>query len=360
MRELSNRGIQYRWIDSGQHRDFTSRQEGLLDDREPDVSLSTVLEDVASFRRGFVWSGRLLLRWVFRPKWIREVVFGGQAGVCVIHGDTFSALLGALFARRVGIAVAHLESGLRSGSYLNPFPEELIRVLCIRMSQLLLAPDDRAVRNLQELKAKGRIVDTAGNTIIDALRLHRAHAEDTKRLEKPYVLATCHRLETIRSKSRLGTVIDALNLVAESQRVLFVQHPPTERSMKKFRLHNRLADNIEVLPLLDYFDFIDLIRDAEFLMADGGTIQEECAALGTPLLILRSRSERLDGIGISAMFADFKLENVARFLQQLPVLRSKDSTMQGSSPSEIVADELLEFDKRISSSVIKKPMLKQD
>jgi UDP-N-acetylglucosamine 2-epimerase (non-hydrolysing) len=344
MRELSNRGVQYRWIDSGQHRNFTSRQQGLLDDREPDISLSSVLEDVASFRRGFAWSGRLLLRWLFRPKWIRETVFGGQDGVCVIHGDTFSALLGALFARRVGIAVAHLESGLRSGSYLNPFPEELIRVLCIRMSQLLLAPDEHAVKNLHKLKAKGKIVNTAGNTITDALRLHAAQSVAANQKNEPYVLATCHRLETIRSKSRLSTVIDALNLVAGSRRVLFVQHPPTKRSMEKFGLYNKLSDSIEVLPLQDYFGFIDLIRNAEFLMADGGTIQEECAALGTPLLILRSRSERLDGIGTSAMFAEFRLENVKKFLEKLPALRSTNTAMDGVSPSMIVTDELMKFD----------------
>lgn len=343
MRELSNRGVQYRWIDSGQHRDFTSRQQGLLDDREPDISLSSVLEDVASFRRGFTWSGRLLLRWLFRPKWIRETVFGGQDGVCVIHGDTFSALLGALFARRVGIAVAHLESGLRSGSYLNPFPEELIRVLCIRMSQLLLAPDEHAVENLHKLKVKGKIVNTAGNTIIDALRLHAAQSVAAGQQDEPYVLATCHRLETIRSKSRLSTVIDALNLVAGSRRVLFVQHPPTKRSMEKFGLYNKLSSSIEVLPLQDYFGFIDLIRNAEFLMADGGTIQEECAALGTPLLILRSRSERLDGIGTSAMFAEFRLENVEKFLEKLPELRSTNTAMDGESQSKIVTDELVKF-----------------
>ena len=347
MRELSNRAVQYRWIDSGQHRDFTSRQNGLLDNREPALSLSTVLEDVASLRRGFTWSGRLLLFWLFRPKWIREVVFGGQDGICIIHGDTFSALLGALFARRVGIAVAHLESGLRSGSYLNPFPEELIRVLCIRMSQLLLAPDEQAVENLQKLKAKGKIVNTEGNTIIDALRLHASQSDNSedRQGKQSYVLATCHRLETIRSKSRLSTVIDALNLVAQSRRVLFVQHPPTQRSMEKFGLGDRISDSIAVLPLQDYFGFIDLIQNADFLMADGGTIQEECAALGTPLLILRSRSERLDGIGTSAMFADFKLENVKKFLEKLPELRSTNTAMDGPSPSEIVADELVAFDK---------------
>jgi UDP-N-acetylglucosamine 2-epimerase len=341
IRELQSRQVPFRWIDSGQHGEFTQRQREMFRLPEPDVCLSPVAEDVATIRRGFSWSGGLLLRNLLQPRWVRQVVFGGEPGVCVVHGDTFSTLLGTLFARRAGIQVAHLESGLRSHRYLSPFPEELIRVFCMRKSHLLLAPDEQAVANLNAMKVRGRVVNTGGNTVIDALRMYEPPASESKTEPERFVLATCHRLETIRSRKQLASVVACLNHVAESFHVRFVLHPPTQRMLQKFGLNHQLSPSIEQLPLQEYFEFLRLMQKSEFVVADGGTIQEECAALGVPLLIMRSRSERADGLGTNAVFADFDLKKVEQFVEQYDQLRGESTVHSPAHPSRIAADELI-------------------
>src|SRR5207245_1871886 len=99
---------------------------------------------------------------------------GGESGTCVLHGDTPTTLL---LRKRVhervrtqtGLAVAHLEAGLRSHSLVHPFPEELIRLMVMRRADVLFAPDAHAVRNLADMRVHGAVIPVSANTIVESL-----------------------------------------------------------------------------------------------------------------------------------------------------------------------------------------------
>ncbi len=354
--ELDRRRIPYRLIDSGQHAEFTASLREDFAIRQPDAYSSGNGEDVATLSKGIRWLGAAVLRYATRRRWIANHVFGGQKGVCVVHGDTASTLVGALYARRAGLAVAHLEAGLRSNSYFNPFPEELIRVWCMRLSSLLFAPDEKAVGNLRRMGVRGEVVHTHGNTGLDALAIQAASGVSSGREPGSFALAACHRLETIKSRRRLSAVVDCLNRVARQRDVVLVVHKPTEKALRKFDLIDRLDPAVERLPMQPHSRFVALIRDAAFVMADGGSIQEECAALGVPLLVLRSRSERDDGLGKTAQLAAFDDDNVDHFLENLDAMRATPEPPR-VSPSVIVADRLIEFDARMTTNSVTHSMI---
>jgi UDP-N-acetylglucosamine 2-epimerase (non-hydrolysing) len=343
MLELDRRGVAYRYIDSGQHGELTAAMRRALGVREPDVFLAAQNRDIAQMSQGLTWLAGSAGRWAVRPGWIRNHVFGGERGICVVHGDTASTLVGAMYARRAGLDIAHLEAGLRSFNLWHPFPEELIRIRCMRMANLLFAPDDVSMTNLAQMNVRGRTIHTHGNTVLDALHAQGRSGVTSGREPQSFVVATCHRLETLRSRQRFAGVVDCLNLVAETTRVVFVQHKPTIRALDKFGLSKSLHPNIERLPMQMYFDFVALLRDARFVMADGGSIQEECAALGVPLLILREHTERQDGCGINAQLAGFDPDVVEQFMGDVESRRNPSASIEGG-PSSTIADRLIEYE----------------
>jgi UDP-N-acetylglucosamine 2-epimerase (non-hydrolysing) len=341
---LDRRGHRYRYIDSGQHAAFTSGLRRSFGLREPDTSLCTRSSDVTTFREAIKWTSGFFVSIAARPNWIRNEVFNNQSGICVVHGDTVSTLLGALFAKRAGLQVAHLEAGLRSYRYFQPFPEELIRVWCMRLSTVLFAPDQTALANLAQMRVKGTAVLTHGNTVLDALRLQESSCGPFNRTQDSYVLATCHRLEALRSRRCLAAMVRCVNAVAESYPVVFVLHKPTEAALRRGDLLQALDKNVERLPMQEYPEFISLLRNARFVMADGGSIQEECAALRVPLLVLRSHTERADGIGVTAELIGFDENRVRQYAANPPVKQHAPPCLGSRSPSEIVAEYLIEWD----------------
>ncbi|MEE1565858.1 MAG: UDP-N-acetylglucosamine 2-epimerase, partial [Acidimicrobiales bacterium] len=151
--ELDRRGVAYRLVETGQHGAFLPGLRAELGLRAPDVALGGD-RDADTVARAAVWGARLGARLWSRRR-LSDEVFGGRGGVCLVHGDTPSTLMAGLMARRAGLRVAHLESGLRSGSWRHPFPEELIRLAVMRLAHVLFAPDDGAVANLEALVAAG-------------------------------------------------------------------------------------------------------------------------------------------------------------------------------------------------------------
>ena len=138
LRLMDEEGVSYRLVDTGQHAAISATMRANLDIREPDVFIGGQ-RDVTTIPQAIVWAARLGMRLFSKAK-LRDEIFAGQAGVCVVHGDTPSTLITAAMAKRAGLALAHLESGVRSHRLTHPFPEEIIRLLVMRMGTLLFAP----------------------------------------------------------------------------------------------------------------------------------------------------------------------------------------------------------------------------
>lgn len=365
LRLLDARGIEYRLIDSGQHAALSVGLREELGVRHPDHVLASGV-DITSIPQAAVWAAKLFAR-LFDGRRLRREVFGGHGGVCVVHGDTPSTLLSTLMARRAGLQVAHLEAGLRSKHLLHPFPEELIRVVVMRIAHLLFAPDADAVANLRRMRVRGTIVPLPGNTVAEALDHEldaasaarpepeveveapdatagrRAAAPDTGEGPQAPAIVTMHRVENLNRRERVEALVATVERIAATRPVRFVQHGPTIDTLRKRGLDARLrAAGVDLVALAPHGEFVGMLAAAPFVITDGGSIQEECALLGVPTLLWRAATERPDGVGANVVVSGYDRATVDRFLADPQSLR-RPRVADRVKPSEVVLDHLLEY-----------------
>ena len=314
MVELNNRQIPYKYVDSGQHAELTRVLRNTFGIRAPDVYLRQG-SDITSIFAAVKWALKLIFMALFAKNKIKREIFP-EDGICLIHGDTLSTLLGLKMAKAAGLKVGHVEAGLRSFNIFHPFPEELIRIYCMKRCDILFVPSRIAYDNLQRMKVKGKIVQVDGNTVVDSLRLMQNVPATIDIPVEPFALAACHRLETITRRKKLEKVVQLLNEVAKTIKVIFVTHKPTRKYLERFNLLGILSGNIELLDMQDYMNFTALMKSAKIVIADGGSIQEECAYLNKPCLIIRHKTERPDGIGKNAMLWNFDGKNADLFMKR--------------------------------------------
>jgi UDP-N-acetylglucosamine 2-epimerase len=232
---------------------------------------------------------RALLRGRFRRQRIDLVL---------VHGDTTSALAGALAARDCGIAVAHVEAGLRSFDLCQPWPEEGHRIAIDAVAELLFAPTDRAARNLRrEGRASGRILVT-GNSGIDALLQARARIAGPRQPTdsgRRLILATCHRREN-QGVPALAVCGALRRMVRELPvRVAAPLHPnPATRRGVETALAG--IPFVELLEPQGHEAMVRLIDSSWLILTDSGGLQEEAPALGRPVLVLREVTERPEAV----------------------------------------------------------------
>ena len=336
MAEMSRRGMAHVFIWTGQHHDTIDDLLANFGLPGPDVTLTKKGRDVIGVMQmtrwlaGSVW--RLLLR--------GRSIFHHPGGIVLVHGDTMSALLGAVMGKLNAQRVAHIESGLRSYNILHPFPEELTRVLVSQLTDYHFCPNRAAVKNLRSVQ--GTKFCCGANTLYDALTvaLKQVGSMPIGTADR-YAVASVHRFENICTKNRLLRVIAIIERAAEDTKVSFILHKPTEARLREFGLYERLAANphIELRPRCDYFSFIRLCRSSEFLLTDGGSNQEESFYMGHPCLLLRMATERNEGLGYNVVLSRFDCSVIDDFLAGYEKYR-RDGPAVRCSPSAFIVDSL--------------------
>lgn len=213
----------------------------------------------------------------------------------IVQGDTSSALGGALAGFEAGIPVAHVEAGLRTHDPALPWPEEEYRVAIDAHADLLFAPTETAAANLRTEHVPGEIYVT-GNTGIDTLLAVEARlpAPTLHDGGVPRLLVTCHRRESWNGG--LCSIATALiALAGENVRIEVVLHPnPLVAEKMKGALQGQ--EGISLLAPCNHADLVHRVRDCDLVLSDSGGIQEEAPTLGTPLLVLREKTERPEAI----------------------------------------------------------------
>ena len=352
LRLMDDAGVDYRLIDAGQHGLLNAEIRARLGVRDPDLCLGDD-RDMTTIGEVVRWSAGLVRRLRDR-QWVRDHVFAGHPGVCVVHGDTPSTFLAAVMAHRAGLSVAHLEAGLRSGNVLNPFPEEMVRLVVMRLAEVLFAPDEIAVANLRRMKVKGEVVALPANTVVEALAhdLGQMHVEagvmdptgtapDRSQVEGTGpVIATLHRVENLKRAGRLQLFHDTLVRIAAEREVIFCMHGPTIQVMRPNGMEESLsAAGVKVRGLASHREFLAMIAEAPYVITDGGSIQEEAALLGVPTLLWRKVSERPDGIGANVVVSEFDQAVIDDFLAD-PMRHAVPPADLGVAPSEVILDRL--------------------
>ena len=220
----------------------------------------------------------------------------------LVQGDTTTALGAALAAFHRGVAVAHVEAGLRTGDLRRPFPEEANRVLIDRISDLLFAPTPQARRNLLREGVRPERITLTGNTVVDALlwaarRPHRFREPALRRLAAgPLAVVTLHRRESWGAP--MAGLFQALREAARrlpEWRWVYPVHPNPAVRLPARRILRH--PSILLTPPLDYLDFVHLMKRSRFIVTDSGGIQEEAPSLGKPVVVARDKTERSETLG---------------------------------------------------------------
>lgn len=216
----------------------------------------------------------------------------------IVQGDTSSALGGALAAREVGIALAHVEAGLRTHDPTMPWPEEENRVTIDRLSDLLFAPTSANAANLRRDNVHGE-VHVTGNSGIDALAalvgpLPPKPRRRWWRRGHFRLLVTCHRRENWGVG--LDGLAGALIALGERQVCSDVLLPPNASITERLTQLLIGERGIRLIPPLSHAATVRAMRDADLILSDSGGMQEEAPALGVPLLVLRDKTDRPEAL----------------------------------------------------------------
>ena len=271
-----------------------------------------------------------------------EVFSKYKIDATVVQGDTVTVLCGALTSFYRKIPVFHVEAGLRSYDIFEPFPEEVMRQMTSRVTDLNFAP---TVKNKEALLKEGVKEDTifvTGNTVTDALfclsdsiieQAAQFFRNKGIKIDENLVLITVHRREN--HGERIDKILDAIEfLVKKYQNHTFVLpvHPNPNVHDK---VYNRLSvyENVYLLEPLDYPNLVYLMKNAKLILSDSGGIQEEAPTFGCPVLVMRYETERREGIeaGVSTLVgADY--DKIINFSSEILDKTRNQSRLKAQNP----------------------------
>ena len=262
----------------------------------------------------------------------------------VVHGDTLTTLLGAQIARKIGIDYIHVESGLRSFNLLSPFPEEIDRYYASKYSKINFCPKEEYAL-YAERKFRGKAVNTFYNTGIETLNyaLEVNRKNPGKRiLDEEYFLLAIHRQENLYNGTFLKKLVEKISQITKYMKCVFIYHVQTEAALKKYNLWDLIYSNSNII-MLDrrpYIEFVGLVDNAEFVIADGCGNQQEFYYLGKPYLIMRSKVEKdSEGLGENAVCYQGDFNIVDSFVTNYRNYKREPIKME-KVPSRIIADTI--------------------
>jgi UDP-N-acetylglucosamine 2-epimerase (non-hydrolysing) len=272
---------------TAQHRDLLDQAMGFfglqphidLDLMSPDQSLADL-------------TAKLLER-------AHRVLQAERPDIVIVQGDTTTVMAVSMASFYLGIPVAHVEAGLRTHDMSNPFPEEANRVIVGKLATLHFAPTASARDNLLAEKILDENIVVTGNTVIDALfwakqKINKTNPNPSTGLRQ--VLITAHRRENFGQPFEM--ICKALSTLARNNpkvKFFYAVHPnPNVKAIA----HSVLSGypNVELSAPLGYADFVTAMQNSYFIISDSGGVQEEAPALGKPVLVLRSETERPEAV----------------------------------------------------------------
>ncbi|HVW84186.1 MAG TPA: UDP-N-acetylglucosamine 2-epimerase (non-hydrolyzing) [Bryobacteraceae bacterium] len=227
-------------------------------------------------------------------KRLEPVLIQEQAAGIVVVGDVNSTTAGALVAAKLGMAVVHIEAGLRS--FDRTMPEEINRMVTDAISDLFLVTEESGRTNLlREGKSADRI-RMVGNLMIDSLRKNQERAlksDVRQRIGAPerFGLVTLHRPANVDDPAQLAEILGALTEISDELPLYWAVHPRTRARIEAAGKSYAMG-RIHMLEPLGYLDFLCMQANSAVVLTDSGGIQEETTVLGVPCLTLRDNTER--------------------------------------------------------------------
>ncbi|MBI2257663.1 MAG: UDP-N-acetylglucosamine 2-epimerase (non-hydrolyzing) [Flavobacteriia bacterium] len=235
-----------------------------------------------------------------------DVLINEKPDWVVVFGDVNATVACAIATKCRGIKLVHVEAGIRS--FDNNMQEEMNRILCDSIADVLIAPDEFAVENLIKQGIPQDKIKMLGNIMIDSLDrhieqaklmdlyniLHNNKVTETNLNIKNFYLITLHRDTNVDSLEFLKLFIEFLKNHVSRDTFVWIMHPRTQKNLHKFDLWNELLQlkNVCLLNPVSYIEMLALQTKTLGIITDSGGIQEEACVLGIPFLLLRENTER--------------------------------------------------------------------
>jgi len=259
-------------------------------------------------------------------KQLGEILRRERPDLVLVHGDTTTTMAAALASFYEQIPVGHVEAGLRSGNIYSPYPEEMNRRITGNIASLHFAPTAGNRDNLLNSGVREEQIFVTGNTVIDALYLavkdnyHFSNPilNEIDYVNKKVILMTAHRRENWGAPMR--NIFQAVQSILTSNpdvELLFPVHmnPTVKDLANEIFMH---TPNAHIIPPLEYEPFVNLMARSYLVLTDSGGIQEEAPALGKPVLVLRTETERPEAVEVGTVkVVGVKKNEIMRATQEL-------------------------------------------
>jgi UDP-N-acetylglucosamine 2-epimerase (non-hydrolysing) len=287
-RRRAGGSLRYRLVHTGQH--YDARMSGAFFEQlglpEPEVNL-----EVGSGTQAEQTAG-IMMRY-------EALLIKAPADLCLVVGDVTSTMACSIAAKKLGIPVAHVEAGIRSGDW--SMPEEINRIVTDSITDYFFTTSTVANENLRRSGIEDERIFFVGNTMIDTLlaNLDRARPApfwDEFGLEAgKYIVVTLHRPANVDDPVRLNAMLAAIGGGCRGLPVIFPVHPRTAKSLGA---SSTVPKNIKLVEPQPYLEFVHLVRHAKAVITDSGGITEETTVLGVPCMTLRDSTERPETVSV--------------------------------------------------------------
>lgn len=285
---------------------------------------------------------------------LENVIKEVKPDIVLVHGDTTTALAGALAAFYNQVDIGHVEAGLRTYDKYSPYPEEMNRQMIDCMADMMFAPTNLSKSNLLSEGKDEKKIYVTGNTAIDAMATtvdpnYKHEVFDWVGSDR-MILLTAHRRENLGDP--MIRIFKGINRVLDEHKDVKVVYPihlnpkVREAANKVFKDNDR----VRLIEPLDVFDFHNFQNKSYIILTDSGGIQEEAPSLGKPVLVLRDTTERPEGIEAGTLkLAGTMEEDIYKLTNELlDDEKVYDSMSKASNPygdghaSEYIVDAIVE------------------
>lgn len=243
---------------------------------------------------------------------MEQVLIQEKPDLVIVQGDTTTAFATATAAFYLKIPIAHVEAGLRTGSLYAPFPEEMNRRFVGMVAHYHFAATSLNVANLLAEGVSRDTIILTGNTVVDALHMVINKIESKqvvpsdslvtlvkqlKQSQRRIALLTAHRREAF--DGGLHNIFRAAQAMLSTHKdlaILYPHHPNPHvlRAIQETGLSG--TENLFMMSPLSYVDLVFALQSSDWVATDSGGVQEEAMSLGKPVVVLRERTERIEGV----------------------------------------------------------------
>ncbi len=305
--------FEFRLLHTGQHYDRAMSKVFFeqLQLREPDYYLGIGAGQPS------VQMGQIMVQ-------LTEVMNEWRPDLIFVVGDVNSTFAAAITANKMGVPIAHLESGLRSNDLA--MPEEINRLLTDRITDIFFVTEQSGLDNLHADGHGDGAIEFVGNTMIDALVAFTPDIEAAPVLEDlgvsegEYALLTMHRPRNVDFEDQLRKMIQMITFIGGKFPVVFPVHPRTRKRLEQFGLideFNAIPNLVQSGPM-DYLSFQKLIAKSKVVVTDSGGIQEETTFRQVPCLTIRPNTERPSTITLGTnILLDFDLPKIELHINEI-------------------------------------------